>query len=123
MVYKVCEFRGLPRIKISEEAEKTTIPASKKVARAFNDQNQPIFDVLFLSEENVPDKDIKVYNRFTGQVFTAPRLLLLTQLLFSQGKSALSNEEKTMKIQREELQDKISLFGGLEGLIENKDKY
>jgi hypothetical protein len=39
MVYKVCEFRGLPRIKISEEAEKTTIPASKKVARAFNDQN------------------------------------------------------------------------------------
>jgi nicotinic acid phosphoribosyltransferase len=39
MVYKVCEFRGLPRIKISEEAEKTTIPGSKKVARAYDDKN------------------------------------------------------------------------------------
>ena len=28
-----------------------------------------------------------------------------------------------MRIQREELQANIALFGGLEGLIENKDKY
>ena len=66
MVYKVCEFKGLPRIKISEETEKTTIPGSKKVARAYNDQNEPIFDVLFLSEETLPETDVTVYNRFTG---------------------------------------------------------
>jgi hypothetical protein len=37
MVYKVCEFRGLPRLKLSEEVEKTTIPGSKKIVRAFNE--------------------------------------------------------------------------------------
>lgn len=39
MVYKVCEFRGLPRIKFSEEKEKTTIPGSKKVFRAYDINN------------------------------------------------------------------------------------
>ena len=36
MVYKVCEFKGIPRIKISEEAEKTTIAGSKSIIRAVN---------------------------------------------------------------------------------------
>jgi nicotinic acid phosphoribosyltransferase len=63
MVYKVCEFRGLPRIKISEEKEKTTIPGSKKVLRAYNELNEPIFDVLCLEEENA---EIEVLDRITG---------------------------------------------------------
>jgi len=66
MVYKVCEFGGLPRIKLSEEAEKTTIPGSKRVVRAFNDNNEPIFDVLFLADEEVPNSSEKLYNRVTG---------------------------------------------------------
>ena len=66
MVYKVCEFRGLPRIKISEESEKTTIPGSKKVYRAFSTTDEPLFDVLCLSSEVVPETNIKVYDRVTG---------------------------------------------------------
>jgi hypothetical protein len=41
MVYKVCEFMGLPRIKFSEEAEKTTIPGSKKILRAYDAEGKP----------------------------------------------------------------------------------
>jgi nicotinate phosphoribosyltransferase len=66
MVYKVCEFRGLPRIKISEEPEKTTIPGSKKVLRAFNVEGEPIFDVLCLANEDVPTGEMIVQNRFDG---------------------------------------------------------
>jgi len=66
MVYKVCEFRGLPRLKISEEAEKTTIPGSKKIVRAFNEKDEPIFDVLYLDSEEVPQSSDKIYNRVTG---------------------------------------------------------
>ena len=48
MVYKICSLNGVARIKISEEAEKTTIPAQKVVVRAYDDR-APIFDVLCLS--------------------------------------------------------------------------
>lgn len=67
MVYKVCEFRGLPRIKISEEPEKTTIPGSKKVYRAFNVDKEPVCDVLCLEEENVIEgSEIIVFDRVNG---------------------------------------------------------
>ena len=51
MVYKVCEFKGKPRIKISEEPAKTTIAGAKSVLRALNSSGQPIFDVLCLKSE------------------------------------------------------------------------
>ena len=51
MVYKVCEFKGTPRIKISEEPGKTTIAGAKSILRAFNDQGEPIFDILCLRDE------------------------------------------------------------------------
>jgi nicotinic acid phosphoribosyltransferase len=50
MVYKICHLNDVPRIKLSEEPEKTTIPAKKVVIRAFND-GTPLFDVLCLDME------------------------------------------------------------------------
>jgi hypothetical protein len=47
-------------MKISEEAEKTTIPGSKKVVRAFDVDGQPIFDVLCLADEKVPEGEMIV---------------------------------------------------------------
>lgn len=74
MVYKVCEFRGVPRIKLSEEAEKTTIPGSKKIVRAFNENNEPLFDVLYLVDEEVPESSDSIYDRLTGKTYSAPKL-------------------------------------------------
>lgn len=85
MVYKVCEFRGLPRIKISEEPEKTTIPGSKKILRAYDAGNSPIFDVLCLETEITPLSEMTVYDRVTGQQHVAPRLEQLSTLIFSDG--------------------------------------
>lgn len=50
MVYKICFLNGVARIKISEEAEKTTIPSKKVVIRAYDDHG-PIYDILCLSSE------------------------------------------------------------------------
>ena len=66
MVYKVCEFRGLPRIKLSEETEKTTIPGSKNIVRAFSEKDEPLFDVLYLADEEVPKNSDKIFDRVTG---------------------------------------------------------
>lgn len=70
MVYKVCDFLG-PRIKISEEPEKTTIPGSKKILRAYDEEDKPVFDVLCLSNEEIPSNNMKVFNRFTGEQHNA----------------------------------------------------
>lgn len=79
MVYKVCEFQGTPRIKISEEPEKTTIPGSKYVVRAFDDKDKPIFDVLCLMDEPASDKGaIKAFDRHNGTEHTAPKTELIS---------------------------------------------
>lgn len=51
MVYKVVEFKGIPRIKLSEEPGKTLIPGTKEVLRAFDAEGKPIFDLLCLRNE------------------------------------------------------------------------
>ena len=74
MVYKVCDFKGKPRIKISEEPAKTTIPGSKKIFRAHDHQGRPTFDVLSLSCESLEEK-APVYNRITGEKHIAQNLV------------------------------------------------
>jgi len=52
MVYKVVEFRGTPRIKISEEVGKITLPGGKQTLRVYLiDSVSPSFDVLCLAKE------------------------------------------------------------------------
>lgn len=51
MVYKVVEFKGTPRMKLSEEKEKITMPGAKNVVRAFDKDNTPMFDVLCFKSE------------------------------------------------------------------------
>jgi nicotinate phosphoribosyltransferase len=120
MVYKVCEFRGLPRIKISEEPEKTTIPGSKKILRAYDAGNSPIFDVLCLESEATPLSEMTVYDRVTGQEHVAPRVEQLSTLIFSDGKAI---ESCTLKSQQERCLQSLDQFGGFEGLIQNKTTY
>lgn len=84
MVYKVCEFKGQPRIKISEEAEKTTIPGSKKVYRAHDKDGNPVFDILCLSDEKLAGPTT-VYNRTNGQEHLADNLVEISTLLFADG--------------------------------------
>ena len=73
MVYKVCEFNGIPRIKISEEPSKTTIAGAKSILRAISGTGEPMFDVLCLKSEfesivNNPQSVPAVYDRVTKTI-------------------------------------------------------
>ena len=51
-VYKLMEYNGIPRIKISEE--KITYPGKKQVYRIFNDKGMFREDILMLDDEPAP---------------------------------------------------------------------
>jgi nicotinate phosphoribosyltransferase len=45
-VYKLCEIEERPRIKLSQEVEKVTLPGRKEAYRLYNSQNEPVLDLL-----------------------------------------------------------------------------
>ncbi|XP_056460597.1 nicotinate phosphoribosyltransferase [Gadus chalcogrammus] len=53
-VYKLVEVRGSPRMKFSEDPEKSTVPGKKAVYRLLDSEGHPLMDLLCLSEEPPP---------------------------------------------------------------------
>merc|ERR1719491_2917345 len=55
-VYKLVELNGLPRIKLSQELGKVTVPGRKRVYRFYggNNSKTPIVDYMCLAEEDPP---------------------------------------------------------------------
>ncbi|XP_069588134.1 nicotinate phosphoribosyltransferase isoform X1 [Ranitomeya imitator] len=62
-VYKLVQVNDQPRIKISEDQEKSTIPGSKAVYRLYDRSDQPLLDLMTLEDEPPPElgKEVKVY--------------------------------------------------------------
>ncbi len=53
-VYKLVAIRGIPRIKLSEQPEKITIPGSKDAYRLLDAQGIPILDLMVQTGVNAP---------------------------------------------------------------------
>ncbi len=53
-VYKLVEWNGRPRIKISQEMPKVTIPGSKHAFRIYGHENRPLLDIMCLAGEDAP---------------------------------------------------------------------
>lgn len=60
-VYKLAEANGEPRMKFSENAEKTTLPGKKQIYRCYNTKGMFFRDVLVLSHED-PEKVETIYH-------------------------------------------------------------
>ncbi|MEE6514184.1 hypothetical protein FKM82_022216 [Ascaphus truei] len=54
-VYKLVQVNDSPRMKLSEDPEKTTIPGSKAVYRLYDSAGHPILDLMALAEEPPPE--------------------------------------------------------------------
>ena len=54
MVYKLVELNGQPRIKLSDEIAKTTIPGRKSVYRIRNKNDEPIMDLMQNAQDPPP---------------------------------------------------------------------
>ena len=54
MVYKLVEIKGKPRMKISQEISKVTIPAAKEVFRLVGSEHVPLLDLIVRAGESRP---------------------------------------------------------------------
>lgn len=62
-VYKLVEFAGNPRIKISQEPEKTTLPCRKSIYRLYGAEGFPLLDLMTLESEKPPVSGEKILCR------------------------------------------------------------
>ncbi|XP_015994707.2 nicotinate phosphoribosyltransferase isoform X1 [Rousettus aegyptiacus] len=64
-VYKLVSVRGQPRMKLTEDPEKQTLPGSKAAFRLLGSDGSPLLDVLQLAEEPPPQagQELRVWPR------------------------------------------------------------
>lgn len=62
-VYKLVEVNGKPRIKISQEIAKVTIPGRKSLYRLYNTQDEPMLDLLITHGQQPPTAHNRVLCR------------------------------------------------------------
>jgi nicotinate phosphoribosyltransferase len=59
-VYKLVEAKGLPRIKLSQELSKMTIPGKKEVYRLFGEDGYSLLDLMIKAEDPPPEPNRRV---------------------------------------------------------------
>nr|WP_320012477.1 nicotinate phosphoribosyltransferase [uncultured Desulfobulbus sp.] len=88
-VYKLVEFAGTPKMKITSDPAKTTLPGVKRVLRVLGPQGEYIQDLVCLIDESAQASD-KVYDpQNPARHTTLPpntRLVDLRELVMDQGK-------------------------------------
>lgn len=61
MVYKLVSIEKVPRLKLSEDFDKITLPGSKSIYRLYlKDPTKPSFDIITLREEEAPKENVKI---------------------------------------------------------------
>lgn len=84
-VYKLVEADGQPRIKISQDLGKVTIPGRKDVYRIYGREGYPVLDLMVLTGDAPPEKGEKVmcrhpFNEIKRAVVVPERVEPLTRL-------------------------------------------
>ncbi|XP_037625103.1 nicotinate phosphoribosyltransferase [Sebastes umbrosus] len=59
-VYKLVEVRGTPRMKISEDPKKSTVPGRKAVYRLVDAEGHPFLDLVCLAVESPPEAGVSL---------------------------------------------------------------
>ncbi|XP_026991878.2 nicotinate phosphoribosyltransferase isoform X1 [Tachysurus fulvidraco] len=90
-VYKLVEVGGRPRMKLSEDPEKSTLPGKKAIYRLLDTDGHPQMDLIYLSEEPAPKVGEPITCHPLGlgkavQSITPAHVTSLRLEVFSQGK-------------------------------------
>ena len=131
MVYKLVEIGGVPKIKLSDEIEKASLPGKKKVYRVTlengrdnNDSTKPSFDVICLDEEeltvdNNGGSTIRVWVPFKeDNISVKPfKIELMTELLIENGKPVI--DQPSIQDRRKACMEEFRNFGGAERLLKD----
>ncbi|XP_062252139.1 nicotinate phosphoribosyltransferase [Platichthys flesus] len=89
-VYKLVEVRGRPRMKISEDPEKSTVPGTKSVYRLVDAEGHPFLDLVCLEVESPPEAGVPLSCFPLGSddssvSFTPAQVTCLRQEAFTRG--------------------------------------
>lgn len=95
-VYKLVEFNGQPRIKISQEVGKMTLPGRKTPYRLYGKEGYPILDLMISDDEEPPKKGEKILCRHPlnpeKRVYVIPESVEPLHHCFWDGKRVISEE-------------------------------
>eukprot|EP00005_Dracoamoeba_jomungandri_P001969 CAMPEP_0174261366 /NCGR_PEP_ID=MMETSP0439-20130205/11384_1 /TAXON_ID=0 /ORGANISM="Stereomyxa ramosa, Strain Chinc5" /LENGTH=525 /DNA_ID=CAMNT_0015345827 /DNA_START=222 /DNA_END=1799 /DNA_ORIENTATION=+ len=109
-VYKLVEVNGLPRIKISQEISKVTVPGKKDVFRLYGQHGPPIVDIMVLCGSAAPQvaKRLLCKHPFDSKkrAYVSPTKVEQLNVLFWDGK--LCEELPSIEEVRAYVQDQIS---------------
>lgn len=114
MVYKLVEVRGMPRIKFSNEKEKTTIPCKKNTFRLYGSDGTAICDIMTRASDPDPQVGHRILARSPlddkKKMFVVPsKVENLNQLIWD-GK--LLGNFPTLTESRERLQEQLKSIRG-----------
>ncbi|XP_034557283.1 nicotinate phosphoribosyltransferase [Notolabrus celidotus] len=89
-VYKLVEVRGTPRMKISEDPEKSTVPGRKAVYRLIDAEGHPFLDLVSLAAETPPEAGVPLSCyplgcKSSSTSFTPAQVTCLRQEVFIKG--------------------------------------
>lgn len=116
-VYKLVELKGQPKIKLSNDLPKVTIPGRKKVYRFFGKQGHPFVDYMIMAHEPEPKVGEKITCRhpFETQnrlICKPSKIVLLHTVVFENGSittptSSLSETRTYVQTQLENFHSSI----------------
>lgn len=78
-MYKLVEINGKPKIKLSQDVEKVTMPGKKNVFRLFSSDGNALIDILQKPEEAPPQVGKRVLCRHPFQVRIAKQSVLINE--------------------------------------------
>lgn len=89
-VYKLVELCGTPRMKLSQDVEKITLPGRKKVYRIIGQQGYPLLDLMTKEDDIVPQPGKKILCRHpfksANRVYVTPQEVVCLQECYWDGK-------------------------------------
>jgi len=114
-VYKLSQINGYPKLKLSENIQKVTLPGIKQVFRFTDDSNCFIADAIALAEDPVPSKMIHPYDIEKSKSLDIKMATPLLNKIMNKGKSLLKNNEpadiaKIVKKRLEQLPEEHKRF-------------
>ena len=108
-VFKLVELKGQPRMKLSQDLPKVTIPGSKKAYRLFDIHGQMMLDIMILASESAPVVNERFLCRdpFSNYrcVAIPTRVVELHKTIFQAGQVQVeSNLEASRRFVKEQLE-------------------
>ncbi|MGN6299286.1 MAG: nicotinate phosphoribosyltransferase [Ginsengibacter sp.] len=92
-VYKLSEINGEPKLKLSENITKVTLPGMKQVYRFTDDANCFVADAIGLEKDPVPSKMIHPYDIEKSMPLNTKNATPLLKNVMEKGKSLLENDQ------------------------------